>query len=179
MPGKNEKGVLIMICKTCGKNNPDGRNSCSSCGAPLIAAVAPGMMTASHVTFHAANRRKLNLLGLFTAVLTAVSIFLPFARIADDPAVRMSRDSTNSYWIFALLAAAAGAVFSCLGINAGLLLSGAAAVIMGILEYRSFRSLADPLGVPVHLSAGCIMLFAGGAVMVICAVYSLISARRK
>ena len=168
-----------MICKNCGKKNPDGHNSCSSCGAELIAAAAPGIITPTHVTFHAANKRKLNLLGLLGAVLTAISIFLPFAGIADDPAVRMFRDSTNSYWIFALLAAAAGAVFSCLGLNAALLLSGAAAIVMGILENKSFCNLAEPLNVPVSRSAGCYLLFIGGAIMVIAAVSGFISAKAR
>lgn len=166
-----------MICKACGKKNPEGHNSCSSCGASLIAAASPGQTTASHVTFHAANKRRLNLLGLPGAVLAAVSVFLPFARIADEPAVRMFRDSTNSYWIFALLAAAAGAVFSCLGLDAGLLLSGAAVIVMGILEHNSFRSLAEPLGVPVTRSAGCILLFIGAGVMLIGAVYGFLSGK--
>lgn len=168
-----------MICKNCGKKNPDGHNSCSSCGAELITAVSPGMTTPTHVTFHAANKRKLNLLGLLGAVLSAISIFLPFASIADAPAVRMFRDSTNSYWIFALLAAAAGAVFSCLGLNAALLLSGAVTVFMGILENKSFCNLAEPLSVPVSRSAGCFLLFIGGAIMLIGAVSGFFSGKSR
>ncbi len=167
-----------MVCKSCGKQNPDGHNSCSSCGAPLIAASSPGLTVPSHVTFHPAKKKLLNLPGVLGALAAAISVFLPFARLADPKTISMYGDGTNSYWIITLLAAAAGAVFACFGLKIGMLLSGIACIITGMLENSSLHDQTALLGEPYSRAFGFWLLIAGCALLLIGGITGFLKARK-
>lgn len=159
IPSKYERSS-DMICKGCGRNNPEGQVTCFSCGTPLNSdspantgmgmgmgsSMAPNAYNPSPVptrgfSWPTATAERRNIIGIIGAVIALIGSFLPFWGydvLGVTDSLSLFADGWRGY--IALVAAAAGISAALKGIDVGVLGAGCVVGLMGLLEYNMLDS---------------------------------------
>lgn len=179
--------VLVMFCKYCGTQLPDGTNFCSKCGRQLSPSVRQPVPRAAQekpytvpVTVPTAKVKKTYNLGNFIywagCLLSLLSLFLPFASTGTgDSAQSVSMIRAADGIIFLLLILIL-AVIGLLRFNTGCIVLSVFYMVLAVYERIYTAGRLDDL---VTFGLGSILLIAGGAVMILSSAAALILWIRK
>ena len=169
-----------MICSKCGKENAAGKRVCGKCGAALKPSYP-----SSDETDAPSAKRKPNLPAALGAILAIVSVFLTFTSVdgyglSQHTSLFAAEEGMD--WVFIFGAGVFGLVFSMTGLDIGAAVMGLTEIIICFLETRSMNNklgaLAEMSDV-VKKGAGCYLLYAGGALLLIGGIIGIIIKRRK
>lgn len=134
------EGGSVMFCPSCGKEIPEGATFCPNCGATVRKASSPnGQVAFSGVI----NKSKMNIFGIIASVVLLLSAFLPFVSVNIFGSSLSASLMDGGDGIIVIAFAIAGIVFSLLGIDIVVIITGVAGIIIFFVENSQFSEVAS------------------------------------